>query len=224
MLGIGEMCRALGTPVTGGNVSFYNETSTSAVYPTPVIGMVGVLDDLSQQTTIGYKNEGDLIVAIGMINSRLGGSEYLKSIHGKIEGPISKLDVDLEMKVQKTCLRAIKKGVVNSAHDLSDGGLSVNVAESILNSKNGLGAHLSFDRKLRNDEVLFGECQSVIIVTVSKQDLDKLTLISSEEDAPIHTIGRVTNDDKLIINDCINLKRDKLYEAYFNSLEKIVNE
>ena len=128
------------------------------------------------------------------------------------------------MKVQKTCLRAIKKGVVNSAHDLSDGGLSVNVAESILNSKNGLGAHLSFDRKLRNDEALFGECQSVIVVTVSKQNLDKLTLISSEEDAPIHTIGRVTNDDKLIINDCINIKRDKLYEAYFNSLEKIVNE
>ena len=224
VLGIGEMCRALGTPVTGGNVSFYNETSTSAVYPTPVIGMVGVLDDLSQQTTIGYENEGDLIVAIGMINSRLGGSEYLKSIHGKIEGPISKLDVDLEMKVQKTCLRAIKQGVVNSAHDLSDGGLSVNIAESILNSKNGLGAHLSFDRKLRNDEALFGECQSVIVVTVSKQNLDKLTLISSEEDAPIHTIGRVTNDDKLIINDCINIKRDKLYEAYFNSLEKIVNE
>ena len=168
------MCRALDTPVTGGNVSFYNETSTSAVYPTPVIGMVGVLDDLSQQTTISYENEGDLIVAIGMINSRLGGSEYLKSIHGKIEGPISKLDVDLEMKVQKTCLRAIKQGVVNSAHDLSDGGLSVNIAESILNSKNGLGAHLSFDRKLRDDEALFGECQSVIIVTIDEENLYSL--------------------------------------------------
>ena len=224
VLGIGEMCRALDTPVTGGNVSFYNETSTSAVYPTPVIGMVGVLNDLSQRTTVDYKQEGDFIVAIGMINGRLGGSEYLRTIHGKVEGPISSIDVDLEVKVQKTCLRAIKDGLVKSAHDISDGGLAVNVAESVLNSKNGLGAHLSFNRKLRLDEMLFGECQSVIIVTISKTDIDKLTTISLEDEVPVHTIGKVTNNNRLIINDCIDINRDKLHDAYFNSLEKIINE
>ena len=224
VLGIGEMCRALDTPVTGGNVSFYNETSTSAVYPTPVIGMVGVLNDLSQRTTVDYKQEGDFIVAIGMINGRLGGSEYLRTIHGKVEGPISSIDVDLEVKVQKTCLRAIKDGLVKSAHDISDGGLAVNVAESVLNSKNGLGAHLSFNRKLRLDEMLFGECQSVIIVTISKTDIDKLTTISLEDEVPVHTIGKVTNNNRLIINDCIDINRDKLHDAYFNSLEKIISE
>jgi len=224
VLGIGEMCRALDTPVTGGNVSFYNETSTSAVYPTPVIGMVGVLENLSQKTTLEYKNEGDFIVTIGMINGSLGGSEYLKTIHGKVEGPISKLDIDLEMKIQSVCLKAIKIGIINSAHDISDGGLAVNIAESIVSAKSGIGAKLALHRKLRPDEILFGECQSVIIVTLSEENLHKLILLAKEEDISTQTIGKVTKDGKLSINDWINIDRNNLSNSYFNSLEKLVNE
>jgi len=222
VFGIGEMCRALETPVTGGNVSFYNETSTSAVYPTPVIGMVGVLDDLSQKTTIDYKNKDDFIVTIGMICGRLGGSEYLKTIHGKVEGPIAKLEIDLEIKVQSVCLEAIKAGIINSAHDLSDGGLSVNIAESIINSSGKIGASLSFDRKLRTDEILFGECQSVIVVTVSEQNFHELVLMAQKQDLSTQTIGRVTNDNKLVINNWIDIDKDKLKDSYLNSLEKII--
>ena len=219
VLGIGEMCRSLNTPVTGGNVSFYNETSDSAVYPTPVIGMVGVLDKLSQKTTVDYKKEGDFIVTIGMINGGIGGSEYLKTIHGKVEGPLAKIDIDLEVKVQSVCLEAIKRGIVKSAHDLSDGGLAVNISESIVNSDGNLGAKLALNRKLRVDEILFGECQSVIVVTVSEEDLHKLILIAQEEDISTQTIGVVTNDGRLSINDWIDIDRDSIENAYFNSLE-----
>ena len=223
VLGIGEMCRALDTPVTGGNVSFYNETSTSAVYPTPVIGMVGVLDDLSQKTTLDYKNEGDLIITIGMANGALGGSEYLKTIHGKVEGPISKVDIDLEMKVQSVCLQAIKEGIINSAHDISDGGLAVNVSESIVSAKEGIGAKLAIHRKLRDDEILFGECQSVIIVTISEENLHKLILIAKEVDVSTQTIGKVTNNGRLVINDWVSIDRSDISDAYFNSLENRIN-
>ena len=224
VLGIGDMCRALDTPVTGGNVSFYNETSTSAVYPTPVIGMVGVLDDINQKTTIEYKNEGDFIVTIGMINASLGGTEYLKTIHNKVEGPISKVDSDLEIRVQLVCLQAIKTGIINSAHDISDGGMTVNVAESIVNAKPGVGARLALHRKLRMDEILFGECQSVIIVTVSEENLHKLILLAKEEDVSTQTIGKVTSDGKLSVNDWIDINRTQLSEAYFSSLEKLIDD
>ena len=159
------MCRELNTPVTGGNVSFYNETINSAVYPTPVIGMVGVLEDINYSTSIDYKNPGDLIVAVGSLNGTLGGSEYLKIEHNIIKGPIPHLNEELERKVQELTLEGIKKGYIKSAHDLSDGGVAVNIAESILNSSSNIGAKIDFNRKLRNDEMLFGECQSVIIVT-----------------------------------------------------------
>ena len=146
------MCRALNTPVTGGNVSFYNENTQGAVYPTPVIGMVGLLEDISHTTTNSYKNPGDLIVCLGALNSTLGGSEFLKTIHGKIEGPVHNLDIKSELDVQDLCLYGIRKGIINSAHDLSDGGLAVNISESILFSDEGLGAEINLSRKLRNDE------------------------------------------------------------------------
>ena len=170
------MCRALNTPVTGGNVSFYNETVNSAVYPTPVIGMVGVLDDINQKTSSDFKDAGDFIVTLGALNGCIGGSEYLKVEHGKIEGPIHPLNEELEIGVQELCLEAIKKGIIKSAHDLSDGGLAVNISESLISSHSSLGAKLDIDRKLRNDELLFGECQSVIVVTLAEENLYELIL------------------------------------------------
>ena len=222
--GIGEACRALNTPVTGGNVSFYNETGDTAVYPTPVIGMVGLLENINQSTTIEFKGAGDFIVTLGALNGCLGGSEYLRTIHGKIQGPIPHLNLELEMGIQELCLEAIKKGIIKSAHDLSDGGLAVNISESIVHSKQGLGARLDVVRKLQNNELLFGECQSVIMVTLEESALYELILLAQKLDMHTQTIGRVTDTNSLVINDQINISRIKMENAYFNSLEKIMTQ
>ena len=222
--GIGEACRALNTPVTGGNVSFYNETGDTAVFPTPVIGMVGLLENIEQSTTIEYKDAGDFIVTLGALNGSLGGSEYLRTIHGKIQGPIPHLNLELEMGIQELCLDAIKKGIIKSAHDLSDGGLAVNISESLIHSRKGLGARLDVVRKLQNSELLFGECQSVIVVTLEEGALYELIFLAQKLDMHTQTIGRVTDTNSLIINDQIDISRTKLENAYFNSLEKIMTQ
>jgi len=222
VLGMGEMCRALDTPVTGGNVSFYNENTEGAVYPTPVIGMVGMLDDISQQTNISYKNKGDFIVCLGSLNVTLGGSEYLKTVHGKIEGPLHNFDIKSELDVQNLCLSSIKKGIIKSAHDISDGGLAVNIAESILHSDQNIGAEINLSRKMRNDELLFGECQSVIIVTISEDNLYDLITKAQELNVYTQTIGKVTDNGKLIVNDLIDIDKTTLNKAYYKSLEEIM--
>ena len=222
VLGMGEMCRALNTPVTGGNVSFYNENTQGAVYPTPVIGMVGLLENINDFTSASFKDEGDFIVALGAINSTLGGSEYLKTIHNKIEGPIHNFDIETELSVQKLCLNAIRKGLIKSAHDLSDGGLAVNISESILFSENKIGAEINLSRKLRQDELLFGECQSVIIVSIEEGNLHKLVSMANELNVYTQTIGKVTSSDKLIINDLIDIDRGLLHKAYYDSIEDIM--
>ena len=222
VLGIGEACRALNTPVTGGNVSFYNETGETAVYPTPVIGMVGLLENIEQNTTIEFKDAGDFIVTLGALNGCVGGSEYLRTIHGQIKGPIPHLNLELEMGIQELCLDAIKKGIIKSAHDLSDGGLAVNISESIMHSKPGLGAKLDVVRKLRDDELVFGECQSLIVVSLEEAALYELILLAQKLDVHTQTIGRVTDIGSLVINDLMDIPRKKLKNAYFNSLEKIM--
>ena len=220
--GMGEACRAFNTPVTGGNVSFYNESTKSAVYPTPVIGMVGLLNNATQSTTMEFKDSGDFIVAIGSINGGLGGTEYLKTIHGMIEGPITPLNLEFEMRVQDICLEAIKSGIIKSAHDLSDGGLAVNIAESVVKSKSGLGAKINVARKLRNDELLFGECQSVIIVTIDEAHLIELVTIAQQYDVPTQTIGRVTSEQSLVINDLVEIERTFIENAYNNTFSDIM--
>ena len=222
VLGMGEMCRALDTPVTGGNVSFYNENAQGAVYPTPVIGMVGMLEDMTHATSISYKNEGDFIVCLGSLNPTLGGSEYLKIVHDKIEGPLHNFDIKSELDVQNLCLDAIKEGLINSAHDISDGGLAVNIAESILFSDESIGAEINLSRKMRNDELLFGECQSVIIVTINEENLFTLVEKAQALNVYTQTIGKVTSNGKLIINDLIDIGKKELNDAYFQSLEKIM--
>ena len=224
VMGIGEACRALNTPVTGGNVSFYNETGDTAVFPTPVIGMVGLLENINQSTTLEFKDAGDFIVTLGALNGSLGGSEYLRTIHGKIQGPIPHLNLELEMGIQELCLDAIKKGIIKSAHDLSDGGLAVNLSESLIQSKAGLGAKLDVVRKLHNSELLFGECQSVIIVTLEESALYELILLAQNLDVHTQTIGRVNESNSLVINDQIDISRTKLENAYSNSLEKIMTQ
>ena len=224
VLGMGEMCRELNTPVTGGNVSFYNETKDGAVYPSPVIGMVGLIDDINNLMTVNFKEKDDLIVVLGSLNGQLGGSEYLKILHNKVEGPISNINISLERKVQETCLEAIKAGLLNSAHDLSDGGLSVSLAESVIMSDSNLGAEINVVRKLEDVELLFGECPSVIVVTLNQDNLYNLVKIAKSHDIHTQTIGKVTDNNHLIINDLISLSKDTLKDCYYNALKEKMSD
>ena len=224
ILGMGDACRAFNTPVTGGNVSFYNESNLGAVYPTPVIGMVGLLEDSSKRMDMTFKDPGDMIVAIGAINGGLGGSEYLKSYHGLVQGPIPEIDLEIELSIQKICLELINQGFIKSAHDISDGGLAVNIAESICSAKKGLGAEVNVDRKLRTDEILFGETQGVIIVSLDPKNLHHIALLAQDYNIYTQTIGFVTDDSHLKINNKINLERSILEKNYFKTLESIMSD
>lgn len=220
--GMGEACRRLNTPVTGGNVSFYNENPTGAVYPTPVIGMLGLIEDLKHITTPGFKNADDFIVVIGSINGELGGAEYLEMEHSLVAGIPPAINIETELHVQSTCLEGIRQGIILSAHDVSDGGLAVCLAESLLAAPEGLGAEIHLTRRLRNDEMLFGESQSTIIITVSEDDLLALQRIAMSDQVPCITIGRVTDNGRLQFNDLIDLGRVELQEAYMESLDRIM--
>ncbi|OUW62352.1 MAG: phosphoribosylformylglycinamidine synthase II [bacterium TMED198] len=221
--GIGEACKVLNTPVTGGNVSFYNETNDSSIYPTPVIGMVGLMEDVSHSTTIGYKEPGDIILCIGNLTGEFGGSEYLKVIHGEVKGPISTLDLAQEVAVQEVCLESIQSGYIKSAHDISDGGLAINIAESILSSVGSIGAEIHITSKIRTDLLLFGESQSVIIVTVSKENLHNVVLKAKANDVFTQCIGSVNNSGRLTFNDVLSVERSEMSPAYFETLGKIID-
>ena len=224
VLGIGDMCRILNTPVTGGNVSFYNETVHSAVYPTPVIGMVGFIEDISNYMTMDFKNEGDLIVAIGNINPSLGGSTYLKQFYDRVEGPLSNFNTVDEVNVQNLCFDLINQKIINSAHDVSDGGISVTLAESVIFSKNNLGAEINIEHKMRIDELLFGECSSLILVSLNEAKLYDLVHLSKEHDVRTQTIGKVVNNGKFIINESVNITKKQLSEVYNTSFSKIMEK
>ncbi len=170
--GIAEACREFKTPVTGGNVSLYNETldengKPRAIYPTPVIGMVGLVKDIGKVCRQGWQNKGDLIYLLGTkAASTLGGSEYLATLFDLVVGIPPRVDFDLERRVQGVCREAIDRGWIESAHDLAEGGLAVAIAESCISK--GFGASISIeDSKLRWDELLFGETAGQILVSVA---------------------------------------------------------
>lgn len=164
--GISEACRKLNTPVIGGNVSMYNETNGEAIYPTPVIGMVGLVTNLKHITTQSFKEAGDIVYLLGETKDEFGGSELQKMQNGKIYGKSPSIDLAVESEYQQNVLAAIRAGLVASAHDLAEGGLAVAIAESAIGS-NGLGA----DIKVSGNPVsaLFSESQSRFLLTVKKK-------------------------------------------------------
>ncbi|MCD6460527.1 phosphoribosylformylglycinamidine synthase subunit PurL [bacterium] len=196
--GIIKACNKFETPVTGGNVSFYNETSNGAIDPTPVIGMVGLIDKEEYVTTSGYKNIGDTIVLLGPLDSSIGGSEYLSLIHNIKGGALPEFDIDLEKRVQDCCLFLIKSGIIQSAHDISEGGLAVSLSEScILGSgeKQFLGASIEISLlDERIDGILFGERQSRIIISIKPQDLESVIAQADTFGIPCTVLGKVVPD------------------------------
>ncbi len=197
--GIGEACRALGTPVTGGNVSLYNESPSGAVLPTPVIGMVGLIEDLSHITRATFQRDGDAVLLIGEIGGELGGSEYLATIHGTVLGPPPKCDVVQERAVIEVLLEAIRAGAVSSAHDCSDGGLAVALAECCIANparESGAEIDLSSYSGIPDRAVLFGESQGRIVVSSSVPD--RVLKISAKAGVPCAQIGRVRSHSDML--------------------------
>ncbi|MEW6685386.1 MAG: phosphoribosylformylglycinamidine synthase subunit PurL [Candidatus Edwardsbacteria bacterium] len=205
--GMSEACRALNIPVISGNVSFYNESQTHSVYPTPVVGMVGLIENLSYVTTPWFKDEGDVIILIGetispapSLSPALGGSEYLKVIHDLVKGDAPSLDLKLEKRVQKTCLEAIQKGIIKSAHDISEGGLACALAECcIMNKRKMLGANIDMLSDDRFDFLLFSELQSSIILSLEEKHLSLFKKLTSENKVSYKILGRVGGERLTVV-------------------------
>jgi phosphoribosylformylglycinamidine synthase len=221
--GMGEACRFFETPVTGGNVSFYNESPGTAVYPTPTIGMVGLIEDLKYITTSYFKNEGDLIYLLGVDKEELGGSEYLKVIHKKVAGDSPKISLTVEKLLHDSLLSLIKNNIVNSAHDVSEGGLACCLAECcIINDGKMLGAEVKIPIKTRTDFSLFSESQSRIVVSVSPSNKESFESKLKEFNQPFTYLG-TAGGESFKINDEINLRLNLLAELYFNTIPDIMN-
>ncbi|KJS20801.1 MAG: phosphoribosylformylglycinamidine synthase [Clostridiaceae bacterium BRH_c20a] len=213
--GIGEACRALNTPVTGGNVSFYNETKGEAVFPTPTVGMVGLIEDIEKVCTLNFKNQDDIIYLLGENSDELGGSEFLVMYHGLEAGMPPDLDLEKEIALQECTLKLIKEGLINSAHDCSEGGLSVALAECCL--AGGMGAQIRLEEStLRPSSLLFGETQSRIIISVSRESADKVKAMAQSHSLAISKLG-VVQGKSLVINGnsfTINLTLNEIEARY----------
>lgn len=222
--GIGEACRILNTPVTGGNVSFYNESPDYAVYPTPVIGMLGLIEDMKFVTTSCFKKPGDIIAVIGKSSypDGLGGSEYLSRIHNMVAGDAPDININIEKKTIEILLQMIHKGFINSAHDVSEGGLAIALAECcIVNRKKLLGCEINYDMQGRLDYSLFNEAQNRIIISISKENLKNCKNICSESGVEFIELGEV-KENGFSINKKINLDVETIYDKYYNSIKKIM--
>ncbi len=218
--GMGEACRFFDTPVTGGNVSFYNESTESTVYPTPVIGMVGLLKNAEKRLTSFFKSEGDLIYLLGEDFEELGGSEYLKTVFNKTEGDAPKLDLNREKKLHETILELAANDLLESAHDVSEGGIVCALAESAIgDEENQFGVDVQIPIKTRADFSFFSESQSRVIVSVKEENKDKFEEIVSERGFPLTLLGKVTSK-QFKVNDKINLKSETLADIFYNTIAR----
>ena len=229
--GMKEACEAFETPVVSGNVSFYNETEGRGILPTPTIGMIGLIEDARKIITHGFKTEGDTIALLGETKDDLAASEYAQTILGfstdeLIEnGEVPMIDLDLERRVQQTCLNLADKFWLRSAHDCSDGGLAVAIAESCFSSLNrkATGAEIELkDESLDAAAQLFGETPSRIVISFSPEKLSEIEAIALENNCPFAVIGKVAGEDlKIELNgaEIVSVPVSKLEKAWKNSLK-----
>lgn len=221
--GMGEACKFFNTPVTGGNVSFYNESPEAAVYPTPTIGMVGLIENLENITTANFKNENDLIYVLGEDYEELGGSEYLKVVHNLVTGECPKIDLQTEKDLQTLILHLIESNIIKSAHDISEGGILAALAECcIIDDENPIGAKVHVPIKTREDFSFFSESQSRVIVSVHPDNQEKFEEIASKSFTPYYFLG-TTGGNSLNINDQYQFSLSHLIDLYYNSIPKKMN-
>ncbi|MGY8989661.1 MAG: phosphoribosylformylglycinamidine synthase subunit PurL, partial [Flavobacteriales bacterium] len=195
--GMKKSCEKFNTPVTGGNVSFYNQSAVEGtevpVFPTPTIGMLGIIEDKSHITSLGFKGKSDLIYMLGKSENDISSSEYLASYHKIKESPVPNFDLDVEVELQHTLTKLIRASVIESAHDISDGGLFITLLESSM-VKN-LGFDITTSAEIREDAFLFGESPSRIIISVREVKEDRFLDILRESNIPFTLIGHVSKGE-----------------------------
>lgn len=223
--GMGHACRKFNTPVTGGNVSFYNQMQIGGkiepVNPTPTIGMIGVIENKNDQMSISFKNKGDMIYLIGKSREDINSSEYLNYIHKVEQSPVPYFDIEEEAEVQDVVEKLIKKNLILSAHDVADGGLFVTLVESAI-VKN-YGFDITPDGELRKDAFLFGESQSRVVVTVSPSNEDNFIDFMIESKVPFSALGHVTKSELRIDDNSYGFISD-IKKIYNSALENYLKE
>jgi phosphoribosylformylglycinamidine synthase len=227
--GIADACRELEVPVVSGNVSFYNETNGLGIYPTPIIGMVGLIEEVERAIRPGFRDAGDRVVLLGETKEELGGTEYLSRIHSREGGFPPLLELSVEKSVQRCCLEAIEAGIIKSAHDCSEGGLAVTLAEAAILSEKASGESFGAtillpNLPIRRDAHLFGESQSRIVVTVAEIDLPKLEHHCAGQGVPMAMIGRVEGQQLTIrvegdARPLIDLPVERIRTAWQGAIE-----
>jgi phosphoribosylformylglycinamidine synthase II len=217
--GLADAARHLELPVVSGNVSFYNESFGTAIHPTPVVGMVGLIGNLAHHRTIAFPGEGLLVVMLGDTGEELGGSEYLRVVHGLVKGRPPGLNLRLEKGVQTVCIEGIRRGSIQSAHDCSEGGAAIALLESCC--AGDIGAWLEVESDLAPIYWLFSESQSRFIVTIHEEDLSSLRGLADGRDVPLHVLGR-TGGERLRINDWVDLDIAEMREARDKALAELL--
>jgi len=196
IFGIAKACETLQIPVVSGNVSLYNENEGEAIYPTPVIGMAGLIEDVSKICTMDFKKESDVIIILGKNKGELGGSEYLKVCFGMVKGQPPQIDLEEEKRLQELVLKLIDEGLIKSSHDISEGGFAAALVESAIAGKKG--AKISLQTSLREDIELFSESHSRALITASPEKVDEVLKIAYEYQVPAQKVGVVEGKDIVI--------------------------
>ncbi len=231
VLGMRDACGYLETPVTGGNVSFYNETDGKAVYPTPVIGMIGVMEDLDTIVRHPFQDAGDVILLLGANTGELGGSEYLYALHDLAAGEPPGVDLAAERALQRCVLAMATRRVLKSAHDVASGGLAGTLTESCLGRPrkgSGVGASVRFEDDLPDAALLFGEDHGRIVVSCAPGDEERVRRLAADYDVPFTRIGTVTGAGSPLrietATAALQLELDLLRERYFGAIPGIMDE
>lgn len=224
--GMKAACEVLKTPVTGGNVSFYNQSSDEGpVFPTPTIGMLGLLEDINLKMTLDFKNEGDIIYQLGTSRNDISSSEYLYSYHKYKASPAPFIDLEEESRLQKTILELIKNKLIVSAHDVSDGGLFVTLTESAMAASKDLGFSVkTTSHKVRKDAFWFGESQSRVVVSVSKDKKEEFETLLKTNNVDFSNLGSVVSEKVCQIDGNIWLSVDDAKEEFEATLPKYLNQ
>ncbi len=217
--GMGDACRKFDTPVTGGNVSFHNESQNHAIYPTPTIGMLGVIDDVTKVLTAGFKNEGDQVYVLGENKRELGGSEYVRRIHDKVVGQTPELNLDTEHALYQAILECADKQLLQSAHDCSEGGVAIAIAEKCVIGEQAIGANI---RGIGTDAAdFFGESQSRVVVSVSPDNASSFESVCAAHNVPCTNVGTV-GGDTLIIENLLSASVEEVSKTYYETLPGIM--
>ncbi|MFZ4620119.1 MAG: phosphoribosylformylglycinamidine synthase subunit PurL [Bacteroidota bacterium] len=223
--GIGEACIAFDTPVTGGNVSFYNESAQAAVFPTPVIGMLGLVENEKHVTTAFFKNAGDSIILLGTNRGDVSGSEFLVREYGVTAGDAPHFDLAFEVRLQECALELIQKGLVKSAHDVSDGGLIVTLIESGIVGPKQFGFDINLDvAGIPLYKLLFGEDQSRIILSIDSNSTEQVKTVCTKFNVPVSVLGTVTEKNEANVNGEKIVEMNRANTLYFNAIQEKVQK